>query len=198
MSSDDSMTADEIRRLLGGRSVVFVGLMGAGKTAIGRRVAQLAGLPFIDSDHEIESVSRMTIPELFESYGEPEFRALETRVVQRLLETGPQVVSTGGGAFMNDQTRAAVARSGISLWLKADLDLLMSRVTRKQDRPLLKDPDPRGVMQRLMDVRYPVYATADITVQSREASKDEIARTVLQALYDWLVSHPADLKEPQT
>ncbi|TIV90209.1 MAG: shikimate kinase, partial [Mesorhizobium sp.] len=136
----------------------FVGLMGAGKTAIGRKVATMLSLPFMDSDQEIESVSRMTVPELFERYGEPEFRALEQRVILRLLENGPQVLSTGGGAFMNAQTREAISAHGVSVWLKADLDLLMERVSKKQNRPLLKNPDPRAVLEKLMGERYPVYA----------------------------------------
>ena len=172
-----------LRERLGARSVVFVGLMGAGKTAIGRKVAGMLGLPFIDSDHEIEAVSRMTIPDLFERYGEAEFRALEQRVIHRLLtENGPQVLSTGGGAFMNEQTREAIAAHGISVWLKADLDLLMERVSKKQNRPLLKNDDPRAVLQRLMDVRYPVYATAEITVITRDERKEVIAAEVVEAL----------------
>jgi len=172
-----------LRQRLGARSVVFVGLMGAGKTAIGRKVAGMLGLPFIDSDHEIESVSRMTIPDLFERYGEAEFRALEQRVIHRLLtENGPQVLSTGGGAFMNEQTREAIAEHGVSVWLKADLDLLMERVSKKQNRPLLKNDNPRAVLQRLMDVRYPVYATAEITVTTRDERKEVIAAEVVEAL----------------
>lgn len=167
---------------LGNRSVVFVGLMGAGKTAIGRKVAAMLSLPFTDSDHEIEGVSRMTIPELFEHYGEAEFRALEQRVILRLLEGGPQVLSTGGGAFMNAQTREAIAAHGVSVWLKADLDLLMERVSKKQNRPLLKNPDPRGVLERLMGERYPIYAQADITVQTRDDRKETIAAEVIAAL----------------
>ncbi len=167
---------------LGGQSVIFVGLMGAGKTAIGRKVATMLSLPFIDSDHEIETVSRMTIPELFEHYGEAEFRALEQRVILRLLEGGPQVLSTGGGAFMNAQTREAIAGHGVSVWLKAELDLLMDRVAKKQNRPLLKNPDPRAVLERLMGERYPVYATADLTVPTRDERKEVIAAEVLEAL----------------
>jgi shikimate kinase len=164
------------------RSVVFVGLMGAGKTAIGRKVAGALGLPFIDSDHEIESVSRMTIPELFERYGEAEFRALEQRVIARLLENGPQVLSTGGGAFINAQTREAVQAHGVSVWLKADLDLLMERVSKKQNRPLLKNDNPRAVLARLMDERYPVYGLADITVLTRDERKEVIAAESIGAL----------------
>lgn len=167
---------------LGGRSIVFVGLMGAGKTAIGRKMAGALGLNFIDSDQEIEDVSRMTIPELFERYGETEFRALEQRVILRLLEQGPQVLSTGGGAFMNAQTREAIAAHGVSVWLKADLDLLMERVSKKQNRPLLKTPDPRATLQKLMEDRYPTYALADITVPTRDERKEVIAEEVIAAL----------------
>ncbi|MFK0691362.1 shikimate kinase [Mesorhizobium sp. IMUNJ 23033] len=172
----------ELLERLGKRSIVFVGLMGAGKTAIGRKVAAMLALPFIDSDQEIESVSRMTVPELFERYGETEFRALEQRVILRLLENGPQVLSTGGGAFMNAQTREAIAGHGVSVWLKAELDLLMERVSKKQNRPLLKNPDPRAVLERLMTERYPVYATSDVTVPTRDDRKEVIAAEVVNAL----------------
>lgn len=182
--SEAAMAGAEVLKHLGNRSIVFIGLMGAGKTAIGRRVALMLGLPFLDSDHEIETASRMTIPELFERYGEAEFRALEQRVIGRILETGPQVLSTGGGAFMSEQTRQAIAAHGVSVWLKADLDTLMERVAKKQNRPLLKNPDPRGVMERLMTVRYPVYATAAVTVTTRDERKDVIAAEVISALAD--------------
>jgi shikimate kinase len=167
---------------LGRRSIVFVGLMGAGKTAIGRKVAGALGLSFVDSDQEIESVSRMTIPELFDRYGEPEFRALEQRVILRLLENGPQVLSTGGGAFMNAQTRDAIAQVAVSVWLKADIDVLMDRVSKKLNRPLLKTADPRATLERLMAERYPVYALADVTVATRDERKEVIADEVIAAL----------------
>ena len=173
---------EALRRGLGERSIVFVGLMGAGKTAIGRKVAQALGLPFVDSDHEIETVSRMSIPELFDRYGEPEFRALEERVVVRLVKDGPRVVSTGGGAFMNANSRAAISQDGVSIWLKADIDTLMARVAKKPNRPLLKAPDPRAVMERLMTERYPVYGQADVTVTTRDAKREDIATEVLEAL----------------
>ena len=167
---------------LGTRSVVFVGLMGAGKTAIGRKVAGMLGLPFTDSDHEIESVSRMTIPDLFERYGEAEFRSLEQRVIVRVLESGPQVLSTGGGAFMNAQTREAIKAYGLSVWLKADVDTLLDRVSKKQNRPLLKNSDPRAVLERLMLERNPVYALADVTVATRDERKEVIAGEVIEAI----------------
>lgn len=176
----------QLGRKLGGRPVVFVGLMGAGKTVIGRRVAEMLGMAFVDSDQEIETVSRMTVAELFAAYGEAEFRSLEQRVIARLLKSGPRVVSTGGGAFMNPQTRRAVARRGISVWLKADLPTLMERVGRKSTRPLLNGDDPEGVMRRLMDQRYPVYAEADIAVHSRNELKEVIASEVVAALDAYL------------
>ena len=180
--SGRAQNAAVARKRLGDRVVVFVGLMGAGKTAIGRKLAQMLDLPFVDSDHEIETVSRMSIPELFERYGEPEFRALEQRVIERLLREGPRVVSTGGGAFVNAQTRAAIAEHGVSIWLKADLDLLMERVAKKQNRPLLKNPDPRAVMRQLMNDRYPIYALADITVETRDTKRETIAEEAFRAL----------------
>ena len=185
---DEPLTdlADTIRNRLGSRAIVFVGLMGAGKTSIGRRVAQVLGLPFADSDHEIEAVSRMGIPELFERYGEPEFRALEQRVIERLLRGGPCVVSTGGGAFMNTLTREAIAEYGVSVWLRADLDVLMERVSKNQNRPLLRNPDPRAVMERLMSERHPVYALADITVETRDVRREIITDETLQALGEYL------------
>lgn len=182
----DSGTIDRVLMHLGERAIVFIGLMGAGKTAIGRKVAQALDLDFIDSDTEIETVSTMTIPDLFEAYGEAEFRALEQRVIARLLEGGRRVVSTGGGAFINAQTREAVRAHGVSVWLKADLDVLMERVSKKQNRPLLKNPDPRGVMQRLMTERYPVYAEADVTVVTRDERREVIAAEVLGALAEHL------------
>ena len=175
-----------LRERLGRRSIVFVGLMGAGKTVIGRKVAAMLDLPFIDSDHEIETVSRMTIPELFANYGEDEFRALERRVIARLLKGGPQVLSTGGGAFMSEMTRKAIGRYGISVWLKADLDTLMHRVAKRQNRPLLNTEDPRAVMRGLMDLRYPVYGLADIVVQTRDEQKEVIAAEVVDGLSAFL------------
>lgn len=185
MAATDTSPAPDIpalRAQLGRRSIVLVGLMGAGKTVIGRKVAQALGLPFTDSDHEIEDVSRMSVPDLFDVYGEAEFRALERRVIARLLKSGPQVVSTGGGAFINESTRRAVARSGVSVWLKADLPTLMARVVKKPNRPLLKAADPEAVMRRLMEERYPVYEQADVIVRTRDERKEVIASEVVTAL----------------
>jgi len=191
MDSEDAIMVppELVKRLterLGNRTVVFVGLMGAGKTAIGRKVAAVLGLPFVDSDHEIERAARMTIPELFEAYGEPEFRALEQRVIQRVLEGGPPILSTGGGAYMNDQTRALIAQGSISVWLKAELDVLFARVSKKQNRPLLKTANPRAALEQLMNLRYPVYAEANITVPTRDEKKEVIVAEVLDALDAYL------------
>src|SRR3984893_16167200 len=153
---------------LGTRSVVLVGMMGAGKSSIGRRLAGRLGIAFVDADNEIGVAAGMTIPDIFATYGEAYFRAGETRVIARLLESGPQVLATGGGAFMNSDTRAAIGARGISVWLKAELEVLMRRIKRRQDRPLLKTDDPGETLRHLMAERYPIYAQAEITVQSRE------------------------------
>nr|WP_041545606.1 MULTISPECIES: shikimate kinase [Chelativorans] len=184
--STPELDTNAVLKQLGRRSIVFVGLMGAGKTVVGRKVAGMLGLPFIDSDHEIESVSRMSIPELFAGYGEDEFRALERRVIARLLRDGPKVLSTGGGAFMSESSRRAILRQGVSVWLKADLDTLMQRVAKRQDRPLLKTDDPRAVMQRLIEIRYPIYELADITVRTRDDPKEVIASEVLEGIAAFL------------
>lgn len=170
------------RMALGGRNLVLVGLMGAGKSAIGRLLAQSLSVPFIDSDHEIERVSRMSITDLFAAYGEDEFRALEGRVLKRLLKTGPRVVSTGGGAFINERTRRHIKRGGLTVWLKADIDVLWERVNKRDTRPLLKTENPRQTLENLMNTRYPIYAEADLTVQSRDVRKEIIAETVLAAI----------------
>lgn len=171
-----------LREALGTRSVVLVGLMGAGKSSIGRRLAHRLGLAFVDADTEIERAADLTIPEIFERHGEAYFRAGEVRVVARILDGGPQVLATGGGAFMNPETRARIRARGISVWLKAEFDVLMKRVRRRSDRPLLRTEDPGAVLRRLMEERYPVYAEADLTVISREATHEDIVEEVLAAL----------------
>ncbi|THV11672.1 shikimate kinase [Rhizobium rhizophilum] len=177
---------ERAKAALGKRNLVLVGLMGAGKSAIGRLVAQQLGLPFIDTDTEIERVSRMSISELFAAYGEEEFRTLETRVIKRLLRTGPRVVSTGGGAFINEKTRKQIERGGLSVWLNADLDVLWERVNKRDHRPLLKTENPKQTLKDLMDKRYPVYGLADITVQSRDVRKEVIANEVLTSVIEYI------------
>jgi shikimate kinase len=167
---------------LGRRSVVLVGMMGAGKSSIGRRVALRLNIPFVDADTEIEKAAGMTISDIFAVRGEAEFRAGETRVIGRLLEGGPQVLATGGGAFINPDTRAAIAAKGISIWLKAEFDVLMKRIKRRQDRPLLRTADPAATLRRLMEERDPIYALADLAVQSREVMHDKMVDEIVEAL----------------
>lgn len=174
--------AEEARAKLGRRNIVFVGLMGAGKSAIGRLVAQQLGITFVDTDAEIERVSRMTITDLFAKYGENEFRALEARVIRRLLRGGPKVVSTGGGAFINEVTRNHIKNAGLSLWLRADLDVLWERVNKRDHRPLLKTENPKATLENLMIKRYPIYAEADLVIESRDVGKDIIVTEVLAAV----------------
>jgi shikimate kinase len=167
---------------LGQRSLVLVGMMGAGKSSIGRRLAQRLGIPFVDADPEIEKAAGMSIPDIFSTRGEPEFRAGEARVIARLLDGGPQVLATGGGAFMNADTRKAIATKGISVWLKAELDVLMRRIKRRQDRPLLKTDDPGATLRELIEARYPTYELAELTVQSREVPHDKIVDEIVDVL----------------
>jgi shikimate kinase len=164
------------------RTIVLVGLMGAGKSAIGRRLAARLGLPFVDADREIESAAGCTIEEIFERYGEPAFRAGERRVILRLLADPVHVLATGGGAFMDAEIRAAVKAHGISVWLRADLELLVRRVSRRTDRPLLKGGDVRQILERLMALRYPVYAEADVAVDSRDGPPEAMVDAVIAAL----------------
>lgn len=173
---------EQARATLGRRNLIFIGLMGAGKSVIGRIVAQQLSMPFIDTDAEIERVSRMTISELFASYGEPEFRALETRVIERLLKGGPRVISTGGGAFINERTRGVIKRGGVSVWLRADLEVLWERVNKRDHRPLLKTENPKQTLENLMNQRYPIYAESDLTVESRDVRKEIVANEVLAAV----------------
>jgi shikimate kinase len=167
---------------LGARSVVLVGMMGSGKSSIGRRLAVRLAVPFVDADSEIEQAAGMTIAEIFERHGEPYFRAGEARVIARLLDHGPQVLATGGGAFMNTDTRALIRAKAVSVWLKAELDVLMKRIKRRGDRPLLKTDDPAAVLAALIAVRYPVYAEADLTVASRDVPHESIVEEIVAAL----------------
>jgi len=168
---------------LGPRSVVLVGMMGSGKSSIGRRLAARLAMPFVDADSEIEQAAGMTIPEIFEQHGEPYFRAGEARVIARLLDHGPQVLATGGGAFMNRDTRTAIRQKAVSVWLKAELDVLMKRIKRRNDRPLLKSGDPAATLTALIAERYPVYAEADLTVLSRDVPHEAIVDEIVAALH---------------
>jgi shikimate kinase len=178
----DAQSLEAIKSALGDKSIVMVGLMGCGKSAVGRRLAARLGLPFVDADEEIEKAAGQSIEDMFAEHGEPYFREGERKVLARLMRSGPQVLATGGGAFMNAETRAAIAERGISVWLKAELPLLVRRVSKRNNRPLLKGSDPQTVMQNLMDVRYPVYAQADITVESRDVPHDVIVGEIIELL----------------
>lgn len=171
-----------LRRGLGGRSIVLVGLMGAGKSTVGRRLAGRLGLIFKDADQEIEAAAGLTIPDIFSIYGEASFRDGEERVIARLLREGPLVLATGGGAFLRDGTRERIAAAGVSIWLKADLEVLMRRVRKRPNRPLLQNEDPEGTMRRLIEQRHPVYEFADVSVHSRDVPHDRVAIDVMHAL----------------
>ncbi len=186
----EAPSPNAIRAALGQRSVVLVGLMGCGKSAIGRRLAGRLSLPFIDADEEIERAAGKSIEDIFAEHGEPYFRDGERRVLARLLRSGPQVLATGGGAFMNEETRAAIAESGVSVWLKADLPLLVRRVGKRGNRPLLKAGDPETVLRNLMATRYPVYAAADITVESRDVPHEVIVAEIAERLSASLAPSP--------
>jgi shikimate kinase len=181
----------DILAALGARSIVLVGMMGAGKSSVGRRLALRLGIPFVDADTEIEKAAGMSIPDIFAIRGEPEFRAGEARVIARLLDQPPQVLATGGGAFINADTRALIAAKGISVWLKAEFDVLMRRIRRRHDRPLLKTDDPGATLKRLMEERYPVYALADLTLQSREVPHDKIVDEIIAALAEFVAAGKA-------
>ena len=182
-----SLTKDTtaVRQRLDGHAIVLVGLMGAGKTTVGRRLAEKLSLAFVDADHEIELAAGQTIPEIFAQHGEAYFRDGERKVIARLLENGAQVLATGGGAYMNADTRATIKRNAISIWLRADFDLLMRRVRRRSNRPLLQNDDPEAVMRNLIAERYPVYAEADITVDSRDVAHTSIVNSIIRSLARW-------------
>ena len=177
---------DELNGLLEGRPIVLVGMMGAGKTTVGRRLATRLGRHFVDSDEEVEKAAGMSIEDIFATHGEADFRAGEVRVIARLLKERDVVVGTGGGAFMNADTRALVKDTAVSVWIKADFDLLFARVQRRSNRPLLRTPNPRQTLQDLIDLRYPTYAQADVTVVSRDVPQDQVASEVIDALLNHL------------
>ncbi len=177
---------DELNALLGGRPIVLVGMMGAGKTTVGRRLATRLGRHFVDSDEEVEKAAGMSIEEIFASRGEADFRAGEQRVIARLLKDQDLVLGTGGGAFINAETRTLVKASAVSVWIKADFELLFQRVQRRSNRPLLKTANPRETLKGLIDKRYPVYAEADVTVVSKDVPQDQVASEVIDALLDHL------------
>ena len=173
----------EITAALGTRSVVLVGMMGAGKSTIGRRLAARLRLPFLDADTEIETAAGMSIPDIFETHGEPHFRDGEARVIARLLDGGPGVLATGGGAFLREETRERIRRKAVSIWLKADVDTIMRRVKRRADRPLLQTADPAATVERMVGEREPIYQAADLTIWSREVPHEKIVDECIDALH---------------
>ncbi len=164
------------------RSIALIGLMGAGKSSVGRRLAKKLGIPFVDADDEIEKAAGLSIDDIFEVYGEAAFRDGERRVLLRLLDTGPQVIATGGGAFMDEQIRGKIAETAVSVWLKAGLDTLLERTSRRDDRPLLNKGDPKAILEKLITERYPVYAEADITIEGDNNSLDVMVGCIIEAL----------------
>jgi shikimate kinase len=168
---------------LGRRSIVLVGMMGVGKSSVGRRLAARLGIPFVDADTEIEKAAGMTIADIFSRHGEDDFRSGEARVIARLLDGGPQVLATGGGAIMNPNTRNAIQAKGVSIWLKAEVDVLLRRINkRRNERPLLQTADPGETLRSLLAEREPIYAQADLTVQSREVAHDAIVADIMAGL----------------
>jgi shikimate kinase len=170
------------RSHLGNRTVVLVGMMGAGKTSVGRRLAEKLGFAFVDADHEIEAAAGKSVPDIFADHGEAYFREGEKRVIARLLENPSQVLATGGGAFINPETRARIKDQAVSVWLKADLALLMKRISRRDNRPLLQVDDPEAVLRNLIAARYPVYAEADFTVESRDVQHSQMVNDVIRTI----------------
>ena len=173
----------EITAALGARSIVLVGMMGAGKSTIGRRLSARLRLPFLDADTEIEAAAGMSIPDIFEAHGEPHFRDGEARVIARLLDSGPAVLATGGGAFMREETRNRIGDKAVSIWLKADADIIMKRVKRRADRPLWQTADPAATVGRLIEEREPVYRHADLTIWSRDVPHEKIVDECLEGLH---------------
>src|SRR6266436_10398768 len=173
----------EIAAALGGRSIVLVGMMGAGKSTIGRRLSARLRMPFLDADTEIEAAASMSIADIFETHGEPHFRDGEARVIARLLDSGPVVVATGGGAFMREETRNRIRDKAVSIWLKAEAEIIMRRVRRRADRPLLQTEDPAATVSRLLEQREPVYQNADLTIWSRDVPHDKIVEECIEALH---------------
>jgi shikimate kinase len=185
VSPANASTSQEaaIAAALGTRSVVLVGMMGAGKSTIGRRLAARLRLTFVDADMEIEAAAGMSIPDIFETHGEPHFRAGEARVIARLLDAGPGVLATGGGAFMREETRERISCKAVSIWLKVDADIIMKRVKRRADRPLLQTADPAATIGRLIEEREPVYQNADLTIWSRDVPHEKIVDECIEALH---------------
>ena len=197
MSTIRDAKRKELLALLAGRPIVLVGMMGAGKTTVGRRLASRLGRHFVDSDEEVERAANMSIAEIFAAHGEPDFRAGEARVIARLMRDTDIVLGTGGGAFINPETRGLIKAGSISVWINADIELLFERVSRRSNRPLLKTADPRATLQALIEARYPIYAEADVTVTSQDVPQDEVAGDIVDALIAHLAPATAEAAHDQ-
>lgn len=184
MAHDTQKIAAILSRL--DRPIALVGMMGAGKTRLGRMLSETLGLPFADSDEEIEKAARLGIPEIFEKFGEPYFREGERRVIKRLIETGGQVIATGGGAVLNPDTARELWSQTLAVWVKADLSVMLERTARNDKRPLLKNGDPREIMTRLMESRYPIYENAHITVESCNGAAEDMLERAIDKIYAYL------------
>jgi shikimate kinase len=192
LATHDEPLEARVRHRLGRRALVLVGMMGAGKSSIGRRLAARLGLPFVDADSEIEVAANASITEIFDRHGEEYFRDGERRVIRRLLDGEPKVLATGGGAFIQPETRQAIRENGISIWLQADRELLLSRVKRRPNRPLLRNGDPAEIIDRLIGEREPIYAEANIHIRSRDVAHEDVVEDILLALDQYLGSWAAD------
>lgn len=190
--AEEASGAERVATLLGTRNVILVGMMGAGKTSIGRRLSHVLHVPFVDADAEIERAANLTVAEIFEHYGEEQFRDGEQRVIARILSDGPKVVATGGGAFMAEATRQLCRETGITIWLKADVPVLLERVRKKSTRPLLNQADPEAVLRELLALREPVYALADIVVASRDVPQPVVVGEIVAALLTHLSEKEPD------
>ncbi|WP_305988213.1 shikimate kinase [Roseibium sp. MMSF_3544] len=188
-----SIDLDRLVTALGTRSIVLVGIMGCGKSTVGKRLAQRLGLEFVDADSEIERAANMTVSEIFAEHGESYFRSGEERVIARLLGEGPQVLATGGGAFMSDTTRSEISENGLSVWLKVDFETVMARVRRRSTRPLLQTPDPEGTMRKLLAEREPIYARAALTVTSEDVPHDMVVDQILVTMANYLFQDEGQL-----
>jgi shikimate kinase len=185
-SASRDLKREMLQQLIGDRPIVLIGMMGAGKTTVGRRLAARLGRHFVDSDEEVEKAAGMSIEDIFAARGEADFRAGEAKVIARLLKESGIVLGTGGGAFMNAETRGLIKQAAVSVWIKADFDLLFQRVSRRSNRPLLKTANPRETLMKLIEARYPIYAEADVTVVSRDVPQDQVASDVLDAVLAYL------------
>lgn len=195
--STNNGSAAAILSRLADRSIVLIGMMGVGKSSIGRRLGTRLGIPFVDADTEIERAAGMSIADIFARHGEDAFRSGEARVIARLLNGGPQVLATGGGAVMNEATRALIQERGVSIWLSAEFDLLLRRISkRKSERPLLQTADPAATLRELMAVRQPIYAQADVTVQSRDVPHEAVVTEIIERLTDFLGGPVPERSQP--